>query len=200
MLKTIIFDFDGVIGDTYDINYEICRDLFKDLSEKDFKDHHNGNVFQSSTIKWNSHNLSIFFGRQKQRFTKKHLFPLKKALSKLQKKYQLLIVSSTIDENIRYFLNLGSYDHFFQKIFGATTHKSKIEKFKMIFKQYDLKPTECLFVTDTIGDVKEAEKVKIESVVVTWGYHDQKLLSSQKPLAIVQKPDDLVQVIEEYSS
>lgn len=200
MLKTIIFDFDGVIGDTYDIYYELCKEFFKDLSEQDFKDYHNGNVFQSNVMKWKPQDLAIFFEKQKQKFTKKHLFPLKKVISELQKKYQLLVISSTIDENVRYFLGLGGYNRYFQGIFGATTHKSKVEKFKMIFRQYSLKPKECLFITDTIGDIKEAKHVNVESIAVTWGYHDKELLSSQNPLAVVQKHDDLLQAIEKHSS
>jgi len=199
MIKTIIFDFDGVLGNTYKINFETCRDFFPDLSEKDFKDYHNGNVFQSNIMKWKPNDLSKFFEKQKKRFTRKHLFPLKKVISKLQKKYQLLVISSTMDDCVKYFLSLGDYNQFFQKIFGSTTHKSKVEKFKMIFKQYNLQPQECLFITDTVGDIKEARKVNIQSIAVTWGYHDEKFLSAHKPLAIAHNADELLQVIGKYT-
>jgi len=199
MIKTIIFDFDGVLGDTYKINFEICKDFFPDLSEQDFKDYHNGNVFKSNIMKWEHNDLLKFFKKQKKRFTKKHLFQLKKVISKLQKKYQLLIISSTMDDSIRYFLSLEDYNHFFQKIFGATTHRSKVEKFKMIFKQYNLQPQECLFITDTVGDIKEAREINIQSIAVTWGYHDEKFLSTHKPLAIVHNADQLLQVIKKHS-
>ena len=192
MIKTLIFDFDGVIGDTFDLSFKICRTIFKGLSEQDFRDYHNGNVFRSNIIRWEPHKLKLFYSNQKQGFTKKNLFPLKDVLRKLQDKYQLLVISSTTDENVKDFLNLGGFDQFFLEIFGATTHKSKVEKFKMIFKKYKLKPHECLFITDTIGDIKEARKVNIKSIAVTWGYHSKELLSKQNPLAIIEKPNELL--------
>lgn len=196
MLKTIIFDFDGVIGDTYKINFAICKEFFPDLTDQEFKDYHNGNVFKSNIMTWTADDIQKFFEKQKRQVTKAHLFPLKDILKKLQKKYRLLVISSTVDENIKHFLSIGNYSRFFQKIFGATTHKSKVEKFKMIFKQYNLKPNECVFITDTIGDIKEARQVKVGSIAVTWGYHGKELLADQKPLAIIQKPDDLLLTIK----
>lgn len=198
MIKTIIFDFDGVLGDTYKINFEICKLFFPDLSEQQFKNYHNGNVFKSNIMTWTTDDLLKFFEKQKKRFTKKHLFPLKDVLSELQEKYQLLVISSTMDDCVKHFLDLGGYNQFFQKIYGSTTHKSKVEKFKMIFRQHNLKPNECLFITDTIGDVKEARHVNIDSIAVTWGYHDKELLVGEKPLAVVDKPSDLLQVIEKH--
>lgn len=201
MLKTIIFDFDGTLGNTYNINLGICREIIPDLTKQEFEDIHNGNVYQSKIRQWRASDLQIKFDfdKQKIRFTKAHLFPLEKELAELTKKYQLLIISSTVDENVRYFLSLGGWQKYFQNIFGATTQKSKIKKFQMMFKQYHLQPKECLFVTDTIGDIKEANKVGIDSVAVTWGYHKEKLLSTQKPYAIVNNPEELLKIIGKYA-
>jgi len=138
MIKAIIFDFDGVLCDTYDINFGILKTIDKNLTEQKFKDHFKGNAYKKRQIKIKKKYIPLFFEKQKQNFTPKHLFPLKKVLSRLKKDFQLFIISNTIDENIKYFLKLGNYDRFFQKILGATTHRSKVEKFKMVFNQYNL--------------------------------------------------------------
>jgi phosphoglycolate phosphatase len=195
MLKAIIFDFDGVIGDTYHLNFEISKIFDKNLTEQDFIDHHKGNVYEAPRIIFQPKDIPIFFKKQKQKFTVEHLFPLEKILIKLRKKYRLFIISSTKDENIKHFLKIGNYDYFFEQILGATTHKSKIEKFKMIFAQHNLKPAECLFITDTVGDIIEGKKVKVKTIGVTWGYHEKKLLQSQKPYAIAHNPDELLKII-----
>lgn len=195
MLKAIIFDFDGVIGNTYDINFKIAKTIDKNLTEENFKNHHKGNSYKERRIKFEQKNILAFFEKQKQKFEKKHLFPLEKVLNKLKKRFQLFIISSTTDENIKYFLKFGNYGRFFQKILGSTTHISKVKKFKMIFSEYNLRPEECLFITDTTGDIIEAKEVNVKTIGVTWGYHEEELLLSQKPFAIVHNSDELLKII-----
>lgn len=196
MIKAIIFDFDGVLIDTYDISFDIMKTIDKGITEQNFKDHFNGNAYKEERIKFKQKDIPIFFKKQKEKFTSKHLFSIKKVLKKLSDNFQLFIVSSTIDENIKYFLKIGNYDKFFQKILGATTHKLKVEKFKMIFSQFNLKPEECLFITDTVGDIIEARKVNIKTIGVTWGYHEKELLLKQKPFAVVDNAEELLEIID----
>ena len=197
MIKAIIFDFDGVLGDTYDISFDIMKTIDKNLTEQAFKDHFKGNVYRENKIKFEQKDIPLFFEKQKQRFTSKHLFPLKKVLEKLKKNFQLFVISSTIDENVKHFLEIGNYDRFFQKILGATTHRSKVRKFEMIFKQFNLKPEECLFVTDTVGDIVEAKEINVKTIGVTWGYHEKELLLDQKPLAIAHNAEELLNIIDD---
>lgn len=195
MVKAITFDFDGVIGNTYQIHFKICQEIFKSLTEKEFIDYHKGNVFRSKIMVWNPQKLQYFNKKQKEEFTKKHLFPLKNVIKKLSQNCQLFIISSSIDTNIKHFLKLGKLDQYFKQIYGAKTHRSKVKKFKMIFGQHNLKADECLFVTDTVGDIKEAGKVKIKTIAVTWGYHSTELLKEQKPDFLAEKPTDLLKII-----
>lgn len=194
---TIIFDFDGVIGDTYDINYGLSQSLVGDVSEQDFIDHHKGNVFAEPKINFLPEHIPVYFERQKQQFTREHLFPIVDLLEPLSEKFQLFIISSTIDENISHFLSLGSYNQYFKNILGATVHRSKVEKFKMIFNVYGLSPDQCLFVTDTVGDIIEARNVGVDVVGVTWGYHDEDLLRAEGPRAIIHTPEELMNAISE---
>jgi phosphoglycolate phosphatase-like HAD superfamily hydrolase len=57
-------------------------------------------------------------------------------------------------------------------------------------------PKDCIFVTDTIGDIKEARHFDILSIAVTWWYHPRKLLLSEKPYQIVESPRELWVVLE----
>ncbi len=199
MIKAVIFDFDGVLGNTYDINHDLSKSFDSEMTEQDFIDHHKGNVFDEPKIKFKKEDIPVFFEKQKKMFTKDHLFPLRKVLEEIENKFQLFIISSTTDENIKHFLELGGNDKFFLKILGATTHRSKIEKFKMIFDQYNLLPEECLFITDTTGDIIEARNFDIKTIAVTWGFHKKELLLEQKPFAIIDTPDELLECINKCS-
>ena len=125
MLKALIFDFDGVLGDTYDINFQLSKQFHVGLSEQNFKDHHNGNVFEKPKINFKKDDYPVFFEKQKQMFNSQHLFPIKDFLPILADRFKLFIVSSTIDENVAHFLGLGNLTHFFTKIHVSTTNPSK---------------------------------------------------------------------------
>lgn len=200
MIKAIIFDFDGVIGDTHDINFSISKEFDPNITEQDFIDHHLGNVFDEPKIKFKPEDVPIFFEKQKKLFTRNHLFPLETVIEKLYGQFQLFVISSTQDENIVHYLSLGNLSHYFKEVLGSTTHKSKVEKFKMIFKEYNISPLECIFITDTVGDIIEAKKVGVSTIGVTWGYHDEKLLLSHNPSAIVNTPTELLATIEKLSN
>ena len=61
MIKAIIFDFDGVIGDTYQINFDVSRLFDSNFSTQDFVDHHMGNVFEKPKINFKVEDIPIFF-------------------------------------------------------------------------------------------------------------------------------------------
>ena len=91
---------------------------------------------------------------------------------------------------------IGSIKTFFSEVLGKETHKSKVEKFKMIFKEYGLKPEECIFVTDTLGDLREAKKVGVPTIAVTWGYHGKTRLKKGSPNLIIHDFEELTGAIE----
>ncbi len=70
-----------------------------------------------------------------------------------------------------------------QKIFGADTFdfiataevaKSKTEKFKIFEEKYGVKKSDMLFITDTLGDIREADLAGVATVAVSWGAHNEK--------------------------
>ena len=38
----------------------------------------------------------------------------------------------------------------------------------MIFQEYGISENECVFITDTIGDIKEAKHLNIPCIAVNW--------------------------------
>ena len=61
MIKAIIFDFDGVLGDTYHINFAISKEFYSDVTEQSFIDHHMGNVFDEPKINFQEKDIPVFF-------------------------------------------------------------------------------------------------------------------------------------------
>lgn len=197
MIKAVIFDFDGVLGDTWDKSIGICRELGHTFTIDDFRDHHNGNVFEEPKIKFTKESTEKFFATYEDRASAEKLFPLKEELEKLEKKYEMFVVSSSPKVAIKKYFSLGGWTHFFEEVFGMETDKSKVVKLEKIFSDYNLKPEECVFVTDTLGDLIEGEKVGVKTLAVTWGYHDEARLKKRNPDKIIHEFDELSSAINE---
>ena len=199
MLKAIIFDFDGVIADTFQLSIGINREVNRFITKKNFRDHHDGNIFEQPVIKFSEDQTKYWLNRYHQLAEARHLFPLGKQIKTFSRKHKLFIISSSAERSIERYFELGHIDEYFEKILGRETHKSKIEKFKMIFGEYKLKPEECIFVTDTLGDLREAKKAGVPTIAVTWGYHGKSRLKKGKPDVIIHDFEDLADAIDKIA-
>jgi phosphoglycolate phosphatase len=123
---------------------------------------------------------------------------MKKVIENLEKEYTLIVVSSTITSPIRDFLEEHGLVGHFTEVMGNDVHKSKVEKIKMVFEKHGVAANNCVFITDTLGDMHEAEKTGIDSIGVTWGFHTPQTLQHGNPFRLVEKPDDLPIAIASY--
>jgi phosphoglycolate phosphatase len=123
---------------------------------------------------------------------------IREALVELSDKYRLIIISSTISSPIRDWLIGHNLLNYFDVIMGADIHTSKEEKFKMVFEKYKIGPDDCVFITDTLGDLKEASRLGISSLAVTYGFHNEDKLINGNPAGLIRKPKDIVVEVEKY--
>ncbi|MFA6973168.1 MAG: HAD hydrolase-like protein [Parcubacteria group bacterium] len=195
-MKTIIFDFDGVIHDTFELAYKINVELFgKQLTEENYRDFFNGNIFESAKVTKDDNDK--FFKLQNEAF--KYLKideSIKQHLEKLAEEYSLFIISSNQEEALDTYFQNNNFTHIFKEILGAETHQSKVEKFKYLFEKYNLEADDCIFVTDTLGDILEGNKVGVRTIAVDFGFHKRDRLEKGKPFRIVSSFDEILEVIK----
>ena len=55
----------------------------------------------------------------------------------------------------------------------------------MLFDKYNLTSDDCIFVTDTVGDILEANKVNLRSIAVTCGFHEKERLEKVNPFVLI---------------
>ena len=144
--------------------------------------------------------------RKKDYFNKKENSPLyvgiEAMLDKLHKAGNILAINSNaVEENCLALLNRTGIIKYFDYIATAKTSKSKVEKFKIIAEKYGASGQEIIFVTDTLGDVREADVAGIPTIAVTWGAHDQKYFSRENHenlVAVVDTIEDLEKIINNH--
>jgi phosphoglycolate phosphatase len=196
--KMIFFDFDGVIADSFSAAFLVSKMIHPFLQEKDYIRRFDGNineVWDGDRAKKEYRADIDFVMEYTPLLLKSPLFQgVKELLETIQKNSPLIIVSSSTSDMIKEYLVLHEIDHYFLDIMGNDTHKSKIKKIEMALVKYSIVPEDCIFVTDTLGDIKEAHHVGIKTVAVTWGYQPKTILEQGNPFAIVNTMKELLEV------
>lgn len=199
-IKHIIFDFDGVIGDTFDILLALSyKHAINNPTEEDFLAHHDGNVFEEPRVLFNRDNIPLFFSEYTEHISSAHLQNAITPVRTLSKKYSLYINSSNREEGLLKVLGEAGILSNFKMVMGEETHKSKIEKFKIVFTEYSASLDDTLFVTDSLGDVREAAKLGLKTIAVTFGFHNKTRLAQGNPYALVDTWSELIEKITEVS-
>ncbi len=200
MLKAILFDFDGVIANTFDFCYQINKSLGSGLTEDQYRDLFNGNIndhFKEQAVDKREQKKGDgqFFKFYRPELMKLHPVPgMVEVIKKLAESSMLFIISSTDSGIIKDFLALEALLTCFTEVLGNDVDYSKVNKIKMIQEKYKFLSGDCVFITDTLGDIREAEKCGVKAIAVTWGYQPAETLAKGKPLKIINKPEDLVEI------
>jgi len=199
MIKMLVFDFDGVIINEFEKHYELSTKQFPGLTEEQFKGFFDGNVHvERDKLKSvdTGFDLQGSFSNHKKTIIIKD--KVKKIILKLSQSYILGIISSANEEGTLTCLKNSNLENVFSFVYGFESGKLKTDKFYKMFDKFKVKPDECLFITDTVGDVLEARKVGVESIVVDYGYHEKFKLKKVKPFDIISSLEVLEDVIEKY--
>ncbi len=197
-MKAVIFDFDGVIHDTFEFHKRKIKEFTGiELSADEFRSIHEKNFFFSMPEKFKdtdwekyrdfvSNDVSLFKLRDN----------IRKTLIDLSQKFELFIVTSGGYKTISGYLGNNGIANIFKEVLGFESYKAKTDKFRYIFNKYNLLPLECIFVTDTLGDIMEANEVELKTIAVDFGFHSRKTLEAGRPYKIISSFDEIVDLVK----
>ena len=202
---TLIFDFDGTLGDTFESQFEILKKVaaeeninfdpdinqvdHKKISVKDLiKQYEIGPLKLSRMIKKSQQELNKIFDQI-------DFFPdLENTLRSLAKDYRLGILSSNSQENIEKFLRLKHID-FFDFIYTGPNLFGKDKIFKKILKKEKLAKNEILYFGDEVRDIEACQNLGIQIAAVTWGFDHQEILEKAQPNYLISKPKEIKKLL-----
>lgn len=206
--KFILFDFDGVIADSWSAAFATAKTIHPNVTEDDHKRRFERNIHESSKDTETYHDetcnheldwYTIYFSKIKELGTP--IFPgMMELILELEKDYNMIVISSSHSFPIEEFLVEHNLRSHFDWVMGNDVHKSKVEKIKMVFEKYGVGPQDCVFITDTLGDMHEAEKMQVPSIGVTWGFCTPETLQKGTYLKLVDTPENLKSAISEHFS
>lgn len=180
----VAFDFDGVLVDSfeplYQINVEGAKAVGRTITRDQYRDAFNGPVHQE---------LARILGLSPQedeefRAAKKSVFTnyynedtvsvfgwAKNIIPHLVKKHSMYIVTAAPSQFVTTLLKASGLAPYFDGLFGSH-HAGKHATLRELLRFGGA------FVTDTVGDIVEAQNTGGVSLGVAWGFHDPEALSS----------------------
>jgi phosphoglycolate phosphatase len=178
--KVIVFDLDGVLYDSVDAIHDYTMNEFKNITLEDAINIHKENIHDAlKKVTWEKAyeaedgRLAIRDAYLAQKSSAPLYEGIKELLGDLSSRYTLTISTSSMDNACLPLLERENIKHLFSCIATKEMHPSKVEKFRMLSEMFRTPLSEMMFITDTVGDIKEAGIVGIPTIAVTWGVHNE---------------------------
>ena len=208
MKRVIIFDMDGVLFDTIPFTRKSFIERRPGLTEEMYNEIHSGNFhveaekYSHLKIRETEEETQKFYAEYGEQKSKTVPFDgIKDLLTDLHNKgYLLVLNTNAYAKNTLPLLKNSGFDELFDFVAPAEVSKDKVEKFKLIEEKYKTDKGDLLFVTDALGDVKDAEVAGVPTIAVTWGVHNRSFFVREKHsnlIAIVDTVKELHDILLE---
>jgi phosphoglycolate phosphatase len=202
-MKTLIFDFDGTLADSFELVMEIAHELTgsEQIASSEVKRLRQlplMKVIQELHIPLVRLPRLVFKGRQKmhERIGEVQPFPgMPETLQALHAAgHHLLVISSNSEMNVRSFLRANKLESYFDGVYGGVAVFNKSSALRRVIKRNRLDTDSCYYIGDEVRDVIAASKVGVEPVAVAWGYQAPEALTKYHPFALAKKPAELLDI------
>lgn len=190
MTRGLIFDFDGVLADSFQPLYSLIRAGFQSvglsLTENQYRDLFCDNVHAGyKALITDPKKYEDFIAFRKNHFAKYYakakLFPaVPDFLSTIKDSYFLAVVSSGQSESITSLLKTSGLLTYFSMI-EAAQESSKRLMIEKIINSSGLAPSQFALVSDTSGDLTLSKSLGLKTIGVTWGFHGPDILAAVAP-------------------
>lgn len=206
MIKNIIFDFDGTIGDTAENTIHILNQIagekgYRQITEDDIS----GLMNMSARKALREFKVPIWKLPWLIRSVRPRIFEtiqnckpfpgIVQTIQSLSKDYDLFIFTSNSVENVEKFLEHHQIENYFTSIGSESNLFYKNRGLKRFLKQNNLQKEECIYVGDEVRDLQACRRVEIQCISVTWGINSKEFLEKHNPDFLIEKPEGILDVL-----
>lgn len=203
--RTLVFDFDGTIADSFSTTLAIANRLariygYRPLSDED-ANYLRGRSYREAAehmgLSWHKLPLIAHHVRRDMRASAGQLQMFEgmlPVLDELRRSYTLGILSSNSRENIESFTAAHGLKHF-KFIHSASNIWGKARGIRALIRRHRLRQEEVVYVGDEVRDVEACQDVPVKVIAVGWGYTHPQRLSLSQPDRLIHHPDELPNAI-----
>lgn len=212
MIQGLLFDWDGVISDSFQNYYELCKHCCqkfgKNFTFSDLEDFRQRipETFPETFMKmgFSDAELEEAYAEHKN-FTPHKNVPLchgiKDALNETNG-LKLGIVSSNFKDVIEKSLVANGLLNRFSVIIGYDNTLKIKPSPEMLLKASNnimIQPKNIVYVGDSRIDIIAAKAAGMKSIAATWGYASQNRLEKENPDFIVNNPQEILKIVNEFN-
>ncbi|HEX7477423.1 MAG TPA: HAD-IA family hydrolase [Polyangiales bacterium] len=205
-LKTILFDFDGTLVDTFAAVLEIGNRIAPEFGYRpvraDELDMLRGWSYREVSahlgVAW--HKLPAIAARMRSELAE-HLEQLEliaglpAVLSELRARgLELGILTSNTRENVERFLARRGIEDF-AFIETSSSLWGKRHRLKALLKRHRRSIEEVAYVGDEVRDIEASQALGMRMVAVAWGFSGKALLAAHAPSHLIEDPRELLDVL-----
>ncbi|HET6925192.1 MAG TPA: HAD hydrolase-like protein [Candidatus Saccharimonadales bacterium] len=204
-MKTIIFDFDGTIADSFVLFVDILHKLMgrtERVSATELERLRGMSLLQAARevhVPWWRLPLLASRGRRMMLGAIDEVHPcqgMPEALKTLHADgYQLFIMSSNSALNIDTFLKTHGLAGLIDKVYPGVSLFGKARTLRKVIRQNRFNRGDVMYVGDEVRDIQGAKRAGIKVVSVTWGYNNADILERHAPDGLVYAAAELPDVV-----
>lgn len=202
-MKTLIFDFDGTIADSFELVLDIAYELtgVPRLSEQEVARLRRLPLLKAARemkIPLSRAPNLLLKGAQmmQERIHEVHPFSgVPEVLRALHDAgYHMLVISSNSEQNVRTFLRANNLESYFDGVYGNASILSKAGALRKVIRRNRLDQKNTYYIGDEVRDIVAATKAGIEPVAVGWGYQAPEALAEHHPYVLISEPAELLRI------
>ena len=207
MIKNLIFDFDGVLADTFPFAVRAAMEINEELNllnaEKVKPEDFRASDLEEFITKFKIPKLKLllFIFKYRKRLRKEILSTptfndLPQTLLELKTRgIKLGIVTSNQKKIVEEFLNHNNLQ-VFDFVSSTINVFHKENSLRKALNKFHLKKEETIYIGDETRDIKASRATGLKVASVTWGWNLESKLLEYSPDFIINRPQELLTLIQ----
>ena len=183
---------------SFDFHLQKVNEIYNiGLTSQEYRDSHDGNFYENKLLKFKGIDFSEYATLVSKEQSELFLTDgAKSTLVELKKNHKLHLVTSAWKAQVVPFLTKHEVLDLFTTQQFADNGKSKHQKLEYLIGQTDSHANDFIFITDTLGDLLEAQQLKLSTIAVTFGFHSKDHLQKGSPTYFADSFEEIRGIIE----
>ncbi len=118
---------------------------------------------------------------------------IEKKLIELKKRYKLAVISNKGHDDVTNIVQMF-FPNVFDYVVGRKENikiKPNKQQFELLFKYFDVKEDECIFVGDSVVDYEFAINSNVACYILTYGYEDKEIIKQLENCKLIDSINEL---------